>query len=274
MEIQELNKSQIVLLTLLVSFISSIVTGIITVSLMQQAPPAITQTVNRVVEHTVEKVVPGQSAAAAAPSQPTTQTVVVKESDAIANGVAAASVSLVRLYASGGEQQFIGLGVILSAGGLIAADGTSLGDNGDAVVDLSGVHVRAFVVSRDAATGVAYLRAATTTSDGAPAPAWKALSYTAHHPVLGESVVALSGKSAVRLGQGIITASQPLGESKSGGGVLETDIAPGSIMAGSILIDTDGAFVGMSTGVSRAAGASDFVASDLVAMKETGGGQQ
>ncbi len=274
MEMEQLTNQQVILLTFLVSFMSSIVTGIITVSLMQQAPPAITQTVNRVVEHTVEKVIPGQSAAVAAPSIPSTQTVVIKASDAIANGVAIASPSLVRLYASGGEEQFIGLGAVLNAAGIIAADGTSLGENGDAVVDLSGVHVRAFVISRDSATGVAYLRAATTTTDGAPVPAWKPLSHTAQHPVLGESVVALSGKSAVRLGQGIITASQPLGDSKTGGGLLETNIAEGSIMAGSMLIDTEGALVGMSTGVSRAAGGSDFVAGDLVAMKEAGGGQQ
>lgn len=272
MDMEELNKSQIVLLTLLVSFVTSIATGIVTVSLMQQAPPAITQTVNRIVEHTVEKVVPGQSAAAAAPAQ-SAQTVVVKESDSIASAVSAASPSVVRLYVSGGDQQFIGLGVALTATGLLAADATSLGDGADAVVDIGGVHVRAFVTSRDSATGIAYLRAATTTTDGAPAPAWKAVSYTSQHPVLGESVVALSGKSATRLGQGIITASQPLGDSKTGD-VLETNIDEGSIMQGSILIDTDGALVGLSTGVARGVGASDFIAADRIGVKDTGGGQQ
>ena len=81
MELEKLNKSQIVLLTLLVSFMTSIATGIVTVSLMQQAPPEITETVSRVVEHTVEKVVPGQTAAVAVPQ--TIKTVVVKESDLI-----------------------------------------------------------------------------------------------------------------------------------------------------------------------------------------------
>lgn len=274
MDMEELNKSQIVLLTLLVSFVTSIATGIVTVSLMQQAPPAITQTVNRIVEHTVEKVVPGQSATAAAPVvQPTTQTVVIKESDAIATAVAAASPAMVRLYASGGEQSFIGLGVVLSASGLMAADATSLGEHADALVDFAGVRVRAFVTSRDAATGIAYLRAATTTTDGAPTPSWKPLSHTSQHPVLGQSVVALSGKSAVRIAQGIITASQPLADSQAGN-ILETDIAEGSIMQGSILIDTDGAFLGFSTGVSRGVAVSDFVSADLVGVKDSGGGQQ
>src|SRR4029077_18213268 len=54
MDIEKLTKSQIVLLTLLVSFVTSIATGIVTVSLMDQAPPAIAQSVSRIVEHTVE----------------------------------------------------------------------------------------------------------------------------------------------------------------------------------------------------------------------------
>lgn len=78
---EDLNKTQIVLLTLFVSFVTSIATGITTVTLMDQAPPAITQTLNRVVEKTVERVIQ--------PASVVTKEVkvVVKEEDLIVKAV-------------------------------------------------------------------------------------------------------------------------------------------------------------------------------------------
>lgn len=57
--LDNLTKSQIVMLVLLVSFITSLATGIVTVALMNQAPPAVTHTISKV----VEKVTPQKEAA-------------------------------------------------------------------------------------------------------------------------------------------------------------------------------------------------------------------
>ena len=100
MDIEHLSKSQIILLTLLVSFVTSIATGIVTVSLMEQAPPSISQSVNRIVERTVEKVVPGSQTASVITRE---KTVVVKESELIPQAVEYISPSVARVYSSSSD---------------------------------------------------------------------------------------------------------------------------------------------------------------------------
>lgn len=56
MDIRELDKKQLVLLTLLITFVVSIATGIVTVSLMNQMPKSVPQTINNVIQRTIEKV--------------------------------------------------------------------------------------------------------------------------------------------------------------------------------------------------------------------------
>jgi len=83
MDIEQLTKTQIILLTLLVSFVTSIATGIVTVTLMDQAPPAITRTINRVVEKTIQTVVPDTTQTASVKKE----IVIVKEQNVVADVV-------------------------------------------------------------------------------------------------------------------------------------------------------------------------------------------
>jgi hypothetical protein len=58
MDVKELNKSQLILLAILLSFVVSIATGITTVTLMDQAPSSVTIPITRIVKDTVDKIVP------------------------------------------------------------------------------------------------------------------------------------------------------------------------------------------------------------------------
>ena len=136
MNVEELNKTQIILLTLLISFVTSIATGIVTVSLVNQAPPVVTETIHKVIEKTIERIVPGEQTATIIEK---TTTVVMNNDNSVADAVEKNSESLVRIFSApksaikflteeeetkqlSEEVIFTGLGVVLSKTGKIITD--------------------------------------------------------------------------------------------------------------------------------------------------------
>lgn len=124
---ENLTKQQIILLGLLVSFVTSIATGIVTVSLLDQAPPGVTQTINRVVEKTIERVVqvPTQSVATVVQRE----TVVVKEDEQTINAIEKNSAGIVRIYREGVTDSnpephsiLSGMGLVVSKDGFVLTD--------------------------------------------------------------------------------------------------------------------------------------------------------
>ncbi len=116
-EIKDLNKTQLILLALLLSFVTSIATGIVTVTLMQQAPPQVTQTINRVVQNTIEKVVPDYSLTK-------TQTVIVKEDDLVVDAVSKNRNNFFDVY--GGKEDTVPLTEVYSLGTGVFVDATAI----------------------------------------------------------------------------------------------------------------------------------------------------
>lgn len=169
-----------------------------------------------------------------------------------------------RLFTSDAQAPtFIGLGVVMDASGTIATDTGALGQRADATIILpDGSHVRAFVRARDSASGIALLNTATSTKEGST-PAWTPAAFATGHATLGQTVVALSGNTVTRVSNGIVSAIEPA--TKSTPELIDTSVPEASITAGSPLIDTGGALMGISTEVSRGSTGSAFIpASALV----------
>lgn len=112
-----LTRSQIVLLTLFVSFVSSMATGVVVVTLMQQAPEPIRQTITNVIEKTIEKAVPTVV-------EKPGKTIVVKDEDLIVAAIERNTKSVVAFATTGAEGEALsaGVGVIVSGDGLVVTD--------------------------------------------------------------------------------------------------------------------------------------------------------
>ena len=112
-----LTRSQIILLALFVSFVSSMATGVVVVTLMQQSPEPVRQIITNVVEKTIEKVVPTIV-------EKPGKTVVVKDEDLMIAAIERNAKSVVAFSTTGAEGDTLpaGVGVILSKEGLVVTD--------------------------------------------------------------------------------------------------------------------------------------------------------
>jgi S1-C subfamily serine protease len=262
MDIEELNRTQIILLVLLVSFVTSIATGIVTVTLLAQAPPTVTQTINRIVERTVETVVADPNSSGTTVVKETTT--VVKEEDLLTESIAKTSNRMVRIHAGKATTTPVAaVGIIVSADGTVATDWLTVEKDATYAAQFPGNKVISLSVSSfDAKTGIALL--VPVAKEG------EALS--------GLSPVSLKGSSSLKLGQTVLAVSGTSRTSVSTGivetlldGVVIRESVPvpfisssvsGVSVPGTPLVNIFGEVIGISTSLSRKENASAFVSSD------------
>ena len=260
MDLEHLTKHQIVLLTLLVSFVTSIATGIVTVSLVNQAPPSVTRTINQIVEHTVERVVPATQGAIAASGGTKTvvteKTVVVKDDDLAAQSIAKVQKSLVRLVAKGGTM-LVSRGVIITAQGTAFADREALNASGYRqfeVILADGKRYPASLRAGERAQALAVVDIAVGTSTGwAPAPLADIAKVQ-----LGQSVIRIGGTGQDTVSTGVVASLPGLSGqgTEAHSGLIEASVS--SATPGSIIMTLFGEVVGIATGAARASGPSYY----------------
>ncbi len=248
MDLEHLTKHQIVLLTLLVSFVTSIATGIVTVSLMNQAPPSITRTINQIVEHTVETVAPAIQGAAAITT--TQKTIVVKNDDLVAQSIAAVQKSVIRITVRGGSE-LVARGIIVDGKGTALTDRDALNASGATSFDAilwggTRVQIAAVRYTKVASTPVAVVEVAVGTSTGFAPATLADLSKLQ----LGQSVIRIGGKGVDVVGEGVVAMLPPPNSFENP--ILQTTVE--SATPGSVLLSLFGQVIGIATTDSLAQG--------------------
>ncbi|KKW10485.1 MAG: hypothetical protein UY50_C0033G0013 [Parcubacteria group bacterium GW2011_GWA2_49_9] len=257
------------MLALLVSFVTSIATGIVTATLMDQAPPGVTQTINRVVEKTIERVVqePTKQAAAVV----TRETVVVKSDDAVLSAIEKNTGSVVRIREAKGEgrSNFAGLGLVVSREGLIVADisvayrktdtaGNTIAESYQAVFPDGRIFPLNIVFS-DQVAGLLFLAPIVQDKEKG-VYRFTPPQFSVGELKLGQAVVAISGDDTNSVSTGIISnlvqkavsrvADAPTTTPQTVKEVvaIKTDIRSPDLVLGSLLLNLSGEVIGMNAG--------------------------
>ena len=231
MDIKDLNKPQLILLAVLLSFVTSIATGIVTVTLMQQAPVSFTAPVNRIVQQTVEKIqqVEGKTI---------TQTVVIKEEDLVVDAIAKNKEAVFTITKETQDADLktievsAGRGFAISADGIVVVDALLIPDKGVYYVKNNSGKFKADFVSTDKA-GFSFLKI------GAPLDEKNKLSFTV--PVFGDLSKMKIGQKVLVVGSAV--SSFMFDGLNSDGGI---DINALKSNTGGLVLNLDGEVLGMT----------------------------
>ncbi|MDB5188033.1 MAG: hypothetical protein JWO50_553 [Candidatus Kaiserbacteria bacterium] len=252
MDLDQLSTSQLILLTLLVSFVTSMATGIVTVSLMQETPITVGDTVSRVIERTIHEVI------SPATSSPTVvvQTPPASDSSSIAGVVQKTMPSVVRIFMNEGTNTFAGAGIVV-APGVILTDSAALSGTTAANISIAGKNIALNVVSEDTVSGITILNA---TSTGTTSISWIPSAITRNTHAVGEPVYTIFGGKSPKLARGVITSITPGRDIAPT--IVDTDIAglnDDVIGVGVPLYSQNGTLIGMRTHVSTMLAETSFI---------------
>lgn len=248
-----LNTQQIILLCLLVSFVTSIATGITTVSLLQQSPEPVTQTINRVIERTVETVtqqpiddIKEEIKNALSKDLPTTPkkevvTVVVNQEEQSINAVQKNENSIARLYVDNKDAPFVTMGIVMNTKGDVLVDKRMIEKRAtyNAVYGTRTFPVK-FAQGSETTNFVVMNIQGDNPNDFTVATFGDAQTL---QPV--QSVISLSGSRQTSVSVGEVVTLNKDAEGKVV--TVKTSVDPSNVLIGSVLLTLNGSIVGIKT---------------------------
>lgn len=254
MDIKDLNKPQLILLALLLSFVTSIATGITTVTLMQQAPASVTVPINRVIQQTVEKIqqVEGKT---------TVQTVIIKEEDLVVDAIAKNQSAVFTVSKEGfgldGNKIEIpaGSGFVVSPDGIVVVDAKLAPDKEVYYLKNSSGKFKADFVSTDKG-GFSFLKI------GEPLDAKDKIAFTV--PTFGDLNKMKIGQKILVMGNNVSSSIfEGLNENKN------IDLVVTQSNAGGLVLNLDGEALGISLLGDNVSFASINAINDALKPKDT-----
>ena len=257
----DLNAQQIVLLTLLVSFVTSIATGITTVALLEQAPDPVTQTINRVVERTVERVVSEPIEGPERIIERQVETVVVNEEDLTIEAVNKNSRSVVRIFTQSGDSvNFLKLGVVINSSGDIVTDGSQIQDGVTYMARFQSEEIPVSLKNKNESGTLAILRIDRGEGDSTSDNFRGATFANSDSLQLGQTVILLSGENRASVSTGIINELDTEDEKIS---TINTSVSADKVLLGSVIINLRGEIIGLRLDFDRDLPAS-FIPANMV----------
>lgn len=199
---EHLTKAQIVLLTLFTSFVASMATGIVVVTLMQQAPEPVTQTLTRVVERTIEKIAAGSPS-----SDKTPAPAPVMDEDLTVSAVARNIKSTVAFKSVGqdGTSHSAGVGTIVSADGLVITSAGNLG-GGVLTTTIDGQSYALQVIPTDSTSPLGIGKLTPTGTSTAPVSFTPVTLGDPNVLQLGQTAIIIGGWDAKTISSGLINS--------------------------------------------------------------------
>src|SRR3989338_5500289 len=261
---ESLTKTQIVLLVLLVSFVTSLATGIVTVTLVNQAHQPITHTINKVVEKLVPKEVPVKEKMVIFSNEENLVKIIkdaslavvsvaaVKKEDLTATTTPTLSRSSDQIVGAGKKPKLAGSGFFVSKEGLVLTNKHIVGDETleYVVMTSDGNTYPATVISRSPSQDVAVLKVEGNNFDFIPLGDSKNIN-------VGQTAIAMgsdSGEFQNTVSVGVVSGLNKVAaalNSVSGPedliALIQIDAAANPSNSGGPLVDLNGRAIGINT---------------------------